>query len=374
MKVYIVAGEPSGDLHGSNLIKALQQQMPSVQLRFWGGELMSKSAGLAPVVHYRSMSFMGFIEVVKHLPSIYKLFNFCKKDITLFNPDVVVFIDYPGFNLRLAKWSKKNGYRTDYYISPKAWAWKKSRVHTLKKYVDRLFTIFPFETEFFRNFGYEVSYVGNPLMDEILHYRSLKSGFSLREHYGLGLKPIIAILPGSREQEVRTKLPLMLAAATSFSSYQIVIAGAPSLDAAFYNPFIVGFDVTLVFDATYSILESSECAIVTSGTATLETALLKIPQVVCYIASPISFAIAKRLITIKYISLVNLIFDEEVVKELVQSDCSVEKIKHELSLILSGGDKREFQLAKYNELQLLLGDGKTSEKVANQLISDYKLV
>jgi lipid-A-disaccharide synthase len=290
------------------------------------------------------------------------LFNFCKKDITLFNPDVVVFIDYPGFNLRLAKWSKKNGYRTDYYISPKAWAWKKSRVHTLKKYVDRLFTIFPFETEFFRNFGYEVSYVGNPLMDEILHYRSLKSGFSLREHYGLGLKPIIAILPGSREQEVRTKLPLMLA------------AGAPSLDAAFYNPFIVGFDVTLVFDATYSILESSECAIVTSGTATLETALLKIPQVVCYIASPISFAIAKRLITIKYISLVNLIFDEEVVKELVQSDCSVEKIKHELSLILSGGDKREFQLAKYNELQLLLGDGKTSEKVANQLISDYKLV
>ena len=212
------------------------------------------------------------------------------------------------------------------------------------------------------------------MLDEILHYRSLKSGFSLREHYGLGLKPIIAILPGSREQEVRTKLPLMLAAAASFRSYQIVIAGAPSLDAAFYNPFIVGFDVTLVFDATYSILESSECAIVTSGTATLETALLKIPQVVCYIASPISFAIAKRLITIKYISLVNLIFDEEVVKELVQSDCSVEKIKHELSLILSGGDKRQFQLAKYNELQLLLGDGKTSEKVANQLISDYKLV
>lgn len=377
MKLFLIAGEASGDLHGSNLIKALKQKDASIDLRFWGGDLMEKAAFRKPEKHYKALAFMGFVEVVMNLGRILQNFKKCKEDILAFQPDVLVLIDYPGFNLRMAKWAKSQGIKVYYYISPKVWAWKESRVHKIKEYVDTLFTIFPFETDFFKKYGIEVEFVGNPLVDAIAEYRVTSDGRRVTgDERSDGKidegKPIVAILPGSRRQEVKTKLPVMLEAAAKFDNYQFVIAGAPSLEPDFYQPFIEGYDAKILFGKTYAILESAEAALVTSGTATLETALFGVPQVVCYIASPISYAIAKRLIKIKYISLVNLIFDREVVRELIQHDCNVDSVAEELSYVLKGGVKREQQEKDCATLIETLGNGSASEKVANYIIKDLE--
>lgn len=365
MKLFLIAGEASGDLHGSNLIKALKQKNQSIKLAFWGGDLMEKAADIKPLKHYKELAFMGFIEVIKNLGEIFKNFKLCKQHIVDFKPDAIVLIDYPGFNLRIAKWAKSQNIKVYYYISPKVWAWKEKRVYKIIKYVDTLFTIFPFETEFFKKYNYPVEYVGNPLIDAIHDYKKEENkelNFKLKNN--LSEKPIIALLPGSRKQEVSTKLPVMLDSTKNLDRYQFVIAGAPSLDLDFYKPFIENHDASILFGQTYDILENAEAALVTSGTATLETALFKVPQVVCYIASPISYAIAKRLIKIKFISLVNLIFDKEVVRELIQHECNPTLIREELNTLLIGGPKREKQLKEYEHLIELLGNGSASEKVA----------
>ncbi|MFN5444400.1 MAG: lipid-A-disaccharide synthase [Crocinitomicaceae bacterium] len=365
MKLFLIAGEASGDLHGSNLIKALKQKNQSIKLAFWGGDLMEKAADIKPLKHYKELAFMGFIEVIKNLGEIFKNFKLCKQHIVDFKPDAIVLIDYPGFNLRIAKWAKSQNIKVYYYISPKVWAWKEKRVYKIIKYVDTLFTIFPFETEFFKKYNYPVEYVGNPLIDAIHNYKNEPNkelDFKLKNH--LSDKPIIALLPGSRRQEVSAKLPVMLDSTKNLDNYQVVIAGAPSLDLDFYKPFIKNREATILFGQTYDILENAEAALVTSGTATLETALFKVPQVVCYIASPVSYAIAKRLIKIKFISLVNLIFDKEVVRELIQHECNPTLIREELNTLLVGGKKREKQLKEYEYLIELLGNGSASGKVA----------
>ena len=372
MKIYIIAGEASGDLHASNLLRALKKQSSTVEVRYWGGDLMEEVISTPPVKHYKELAFMGFSEVITHLPEILGNFTTCKKDILHFQPDILVLVDYPGFNLRIAKWAKLQGFQVHYYISPKVWAWKKSRVFQIKKYVDKLYTIFPFETAFFKEYEYNVTYVGNPLIDAINHYKSNQIAENFHAKYNLSEKPIIALLPGSRKQEIRTKLPVMLEATKQFENYQLIIAGAPSFDASFYAPYLEGREAKVLFGATYSILENAESALVTSGTATLETALFHVPQVVCYIASPISYAIAKRLIKIKYISLVNLIFDKEVVPELIQHECTPEKVKNALKEILQGGTKRDQQLNDYKELTHMLGNGSASAEVAKHLILSTK--
>lgn len=366
-KLFLIAGEASGDLHGSNLIQALKDRNPSLNIAFWGGDLMEKNSGNKPKKHFKELAFMGFFEVVKNLSKILKNFKQCKKDIQLFQPDAIVLIDYPGFNLRIAKWAKKENIRVYYYISPKVWAWKEKRVYKIKKYVDQLFTIFPFETAFFERFNYKVNYVGNPLVDAISNYRKTQTTVDSNTTWNQSNKPIVALLPGSRKQEIRTKLPVMLEVAKHFTDYQFVIAGAPSLSTEFYSTIIKDNPIQLVFGKTYELLEQSTAALVTSGTATLETALFRVPQVVCYIASPISYSIAKRLLKIKYISLVNLIFDKEVVCELIQNDCNETRLMKELASILPEGEKREAQLKNCDTLIEMLGNGSASEKVASYI-------
>ena len=374
-RIYIITGEASGDLHGSNLVKELFKQnaenidSTKIDIRFWGGDLMTEAVGHAPVKHIRELAFMGFLEVVKNLRTIFRNISDCKKDIEAFKPDALVLIDYPGFNIRMAEWAKNKGIKTIYYISPKIWAWKQSRVHKIKRIIDHMFVILPFEKEFYKRFDYPVEYVGNPLIDAILQYEEIKlSRDTFIQKNNLKSEPIIAILPGSRKQEVRLKLPVMLQAVKNMTGYQIVIAGAPSLDPSFYSEFIQSDSVHIVHGKTYDLLSASEAAIVTSGTATLEAAILNIPQVVCYKTSGISYAIAKRLIKIKYISLVNLIMDKEVVRELIQHACNPDSIRYELSLLLKGGENREKMLAEYSKMRKILGEGGASQKVAQSLL------
>ncbi len=374
-RIYIITGEASGDLHGSNLVKELIKQnaenidSTKIDIRFWGGDLMTEAVGHAPVKHIRELAFMGFLEVVKNLRTIFRNISDCKKDIEAFKPDALVLIDYPGFNIRMAEWAKSKGIKTIYYISPKIWAWKQSRVHKIKRIIDHMFVILPFEKEFYKRFDYPVEYVGNPLIDAILQYEEIKlSRDTFIQKNNLKSEPIIAILPGSRKQEVRLKLPVMLQAVKNMTGYQIVIAGAPSLDPSFYSEFIQSDSVHIVHGKTYDLLSASEAAIVTSGTATLEAAILNIPQVVCYKTSGISYAIAKRLIKIKYISLVNLIMDKEVVRELIQHACNPDSIRYELSLLLKGAENREKMLAEYYKMRKILGEGGASQKVAQSLL------
>ena len=374
-RIYIITGEASGDLHGSNLVKELIKQdaenidSTKIDIRFWGGDLMTEAVGHAPVKHIRELAFMGFLEVVKNLRTIFSNISECKKDIEAFKPDALVLIDYPGFNIRMAEWAKSKGIKTIYYISPKIWAWKQSRVHKIKRIIDHMFVILPFEKEFYKRFDYAVEYVGNPLIDAILQYEEIKlSRDTFIQKNNLKSEPIIAILPGSRKQEVRLKLPVMLQAVKNMTGYQIVIAGAPSLDPSFYSEFIQSDSVHIVHGKTYDLLSASEAAIVTSGTATLEAAILNIPQVVCYKTSGISYSIAKRLIKIKYISLVNLIMDKEVVRELIQHACNPDSIRYELSLLLKGGRNREEMLNEYSKMRKILGEGGASQKVAQSLL------
>ncbi len=320
------------------------------------------------VKHFKDLAFMGFIEVISNLKTILKNIRFCKEDIAFYQPDALVLVDYPGFNLRIAEWAHSKGIKVIYYISPQVWAWKKSRVHKIKKFVDQMFVILPFEKDFYAEFGYEVEYLGHPLLDAIGDYHQVaRTKEQFISNNQLENRPIIAILPGSRKQEVSIKLPIMLEALKSFDDYQLIIAGAPSLDKSFYDS-LVTEKIKIIFGETYDLLSNSEAAVVTSGTATLETALLGIPEVVCYKGSAISYQIAKRLIKINYISLVNLIMNREVVKELIQSECTSENIKNEIKTILIGGSKRETMLQDFNEMEKILGKGGASKKVAQSLL------
>jgi lipid-A-disaccharide synthase len=370
LKMYVIAGEASGDLHGSNLIKALKQEESSIEFRCWGGDKM-KEEGATVVKHIRDLAFMGFIEVVSNLRTIMKNIRFCKEDILSFKPDVLVLIDYPGFNLRIAEWAKENGIKVVYYISPQVWAWKQSRVHKIKKCVDKMFVILPFEKEFYARFDYPVEYVGHPLLDAIETYKeTARDPEEFKGDIG-SEKPIIAVLPGSRKQEVSVKLPIMLDALQSFKGYEVVVAGAPSLDPSFYSA-ITPKGVRIIYGRTYDLLAAAEAAVVTSGTATLETALIGVPEVVCYKGSRVSYHIAKRLIKIRFISLVNLIMDREVVKELIQHDCNPTAIKTELEKILVGGQNRDRMLSDYEELKAKLGSGGASRKVAQSLLKTIR--
>lgn len=366
-KIYIIAGEASGDLHGANLMMALLNESNNLDFRFWGGDRMEEIGG-KPVKHIRDLAFMGFIEVVMNLRTIARNLRFCKTDISEFKPDVLVLIDYPGFNLRIAEWAKSQGIRVAYYVSPQVWAWKESRVKKIKQCVDQMFVILPFEKDFYKKHNFSVEYVGHPLLDAIDNYRKEnidKSNF-LQEINPEG-KPIIAVLPGSRKQEISVKLPIMLEALKEYTNYCVVVAGAPSLDASFYTPFLPK-GAKIVQGRTYDLLSLAEFGIVTSGTATLETALLGIPEVVCYKGSSISYQIAKRLIKIKFISLVNLIMDREVVTELIQHECNPQRIKEEIEKIKVGGANRETMLNDYKILKEILGDGGASAKVARSLL------
>lgn len=366
MKYYIIAGEASGDLHGSNLIKELKKSDLRADVRCWGGDKMA-SRGAALVKHYRGLAFMGFAEVIKNLPAIIKNLAFCKRDIAEFNPDVLILIDYPGFNMRIAKWAHVKKFKVVYYISPQIWAWKEKRVHALKRDVDKMLVILPFEEAFYKKYNYDVDYVGHPLAEVIAEWE--------KDNPGIQKENIIALLPGSRMQEIQKKLPIMLQVAPFFPDYNFIVAKAPGLADAFYETLMAPFkNADYVSDKTYKLLAKSLAALVTSGTATLETALFGVPQIVCYKAGRISYEIGKRLIRIKFISLVNLIMNREVVKELIQDEMNVNKLVSELKTLLFKSEKTAQLEKDYEELkQLLTAGGNASENAAKkiqQLIKD----
>ncbi len=352
MRIYIIAGEASGDLHGSNLVHEILKKSPNSTIHCWGGELMEK-AGAKVVKHYRELAFMGFIEVLFNLRTILRNIAFCKKDVLEFKPDVLVLIDYPGFNLRIAEWAKEQGIRVVYYISPQIWAWKQGRVHKIKKCVDDMCVVLPFEKDFYTRFNYNAHFVGHPLLDEIAKDDSTKEK-----------QEIIALLPGSRKQEISAMLPIMLKAVENVGNYKCIIAGAPGMTADFYAPFIAGKNVELVFGKTYEVLKMAKAGLITSGTATLEAGLLKLPQVVCYKANKISYIIAKRLVKIKYISLVNLILDKPAVLELIQDDLNVENIRKELDALLNSESRKKQMAVDYDALYERLGGVGASERTA----------
>ena len=365
MKYYLIAGEASGDLHGSNLMKSIQAKDENAQFRFWGGDLMQAVGGTL-VKHYRDLAFMGFVEVLSNLNTILKNINLCKKDIESFNPDVIIYIDYPGFNFRIMKWARLKGYRNHYYISPQIWAWKENRIKAIKRDVDKMYVILPFEKDFYeQKHNYPVHFVGHPLIDAIAQRKAVDHNEFLAT-YKLDDRPLIALLPGSRKQEIKKMLKVMLRMADKFPDYQFIIAGAPGQDESFYSQFLKNYPATLVMNRTYDLLSLCHAALVTSGTATLETALFKVPQVVCYKGSNISYQIAKRIINLNYISLVNLIMDEEVVTELIQSDFNEKKLSTELSLILDATHRNRV-FANYYELEHKLGGVGASNQTA-QLI------
>lgn len=370
MKYYIIAGEASGDLHGANLMKALYKEDSNAEIRFWGGDLMQNVGGTL-VKHYRDLAFMGFVEVLFHLKTILNNIKFCKKDISDFQPDVIIFIDYPGFNLRIAKWAKELGFKTHYYISPQIWAWKENRITEIKRDVDKMYVILPFEKDFYeKKHDFPVEFVGHPLIDAIHNHPTIE-GSVFRAANQLNEKPIIAILPGSRKQEITKMLSVMLSVVNDFPDYQFVIAGAPSQEFSFYQAFITNENIKFVANKTYDLLSNATAALVTSGTATLETALFKVPEVVCYKGSWASYQIAKRIITLKYISLVNLIMDEEVVTELIQGDCSKKRIREELQKITEP-NYRKIVLEKYEVLEQKLGGIGASENTAKLIVGNLK--
>lgn len=363
LKLFIIAGEASGDLHGSNLISELKKNEHSIEIQCWGGDKMQHAGG-SVLKHIRELSFMGFIEVLMNLKTILKNFKTCKAQISSFQPDALVLIDFPGFNLRMAKWAKEQGIPVFYYISPQIWAWKQSRIHQIKRCVDKMFVILPFEEAFYAKFNFNVEYVGSPLLDAIdAQCEESQQHVAFTKRFHLDNRPILALVPGSRKQEIKRKLPLMLDAALSFPNHQVIVAGAPNMDPSYYSQFIQG-DEMVVFNETYNLLRSAEIAAVTSGTATLETALIGTPQVVCYKGSFLSYLVARLLIKVKFISLVNLIMDREIVRELIQQDCTSTAIVAELNLLIPGSDKRERQLEDYRSLKELMGRGGASKKVA----------
>lgn len=369
MKYYLIAGEASGDLHGSNLIKYLIQLDPQAQLRYWGGDLM-KFHGGELVKHYSDMAFMGFYEVLQNIPAIISNFNLCKKDLLKYCPDVLILIDYPGFNLRIARWAKANGIKVFYYISPKVWAWNESRVKVIKKSVDKMFVILPFEKDFYKKWDYEVEYVGNPLL-EVINSQIFSKHF-LKLNY-LKDKPIIALLPGSRKQEISRMLPLMISLSQSYPDYQFVIAAISSIESYIYYQFFKKEfrNLKIVENNTYELLHNSYAAVVTSGTAALEAALLNIPQVICYKTNFFSYIIAKMLIKTKYISLVNLILGKEAVKELIQNDCNINSLKKELDQLLNNNNYRSQITADYKQIKEMLEVKENPSKITAQLMVQW---
>ncbi len=375
LKYYIIAGEASGDLHGSNLIKELKHIAPETIVRCWGGDKM-QAAGAELVKHYRDLAFMGFSEVLKNLPTIFRNLSFCKNDILSFNPDAIILIDYPGFNLRIAKWAKAKGYKIIYYISPQVWAWKESRIKLIKRCVDKMLVILPFEKAFYKKWQYDVQYVGHPLVQVINEFNTSSHETLLAiKNLSVG-KKIIGILPGSRKQELKIKLPIMLQVAEKFPAYHFIVAKAPGIEDDFYNPYLEKYlNVDSVRQATYSLLQQCTAAMVTSGTATLETALFKVPQVVCYKGNQLSYEIAKRIIKIKYISLVNLIMDKTIVTELIQNDLNVPNLIKALNVIIEAGGKREQVIQNYNNLeQLLIKEGDASKNAAVSISAFLKTI
>lgn len=368
MKYYLIAGERSGDLHGANLIKGIRQNDPDAQFRAWGGDLM-QAQGATLVTHYSDMAFMGFLEVAKNLFTILGFLKKCKKDILEYQPDVLILIDYPGFNLRMAAFAKKRNIKVYYYISPKVWAWNQKRAWKIKSNVDKMFVIFSFEVDFYKKYDYDVTYVGNPLMDAIEDFTPDPS-FLLKNN--LETKKIIALLPGSRRQEVSGMLDTMLSVKESFPGYEFVVAAVNSLPAALYEKYQKFANVTVVFEATYDLLTVAEAALVASGTATLETALFSVPEVVCYRTSGVSYAIAKSLIRVPFISLVNLIMEKETVKELIQDDFSQEKLTTELQAILPTGKKREILETDYRILQEKVGKSGASQRAGAAIVEHIR--
>lgn len=368
MKYYIIAGEASGDLHGSNLIRGLKAEDPEAECRIWGGDLMEAAGGQLRK-HYRDLAFMGFWEVAKNIRTILGNIKYCKQDILDFQPDALILIDYPGFNLRIAKWAKAQGMKVFYYISPQLWAWHSSRVHEIKSSVDRMFVILPFEQDFYKKYDYEVDFVGHPLMD-VVDQGVAAEGF--REKNRLDSRPIIALLPGSRKQEIERTLEVMLAVTLDFPEYQFVIAGAPSQEDAFYQAIIkksrLGVEgVQLVSNQTYALLSQAEAALVTSGTATLETALFGVPQVVCYKGSFLSYIIARRLVNVEFIALANLIAGREVVKELIQQDFNAANLRKELAKLLEPENRRRISEG-YALIRERLGSAGASRRAASLIV------
>lgn len=368
MRYYIVAGEASGDLHASNLMKGIKEKDPDAEFRYFGGDLMQEQGGIL-VKHYRDMAFMGFLEVLLNLKTISNNMKLCKIDIREFNPDVLILVDYPGFNLRIAKYAKQLGIKVFYYIAPKVWAWKEGRIKILKQFVDKLFIIFPFEIEYFKKHGIEPVYEGNPSPDAIeMKIKECPSFDIFVTKNGLSDKPIIALVAGSRKQEIRYNLPVMLKMIERFPDYQFVIAGAPSLTQEVYNPYIAGKDVKLIFGQTYALLKCSTLAFVTSGTATLEAALINVPQVVCYKGNFFSMLIAWMVIKVKYISLVNLNMETEVVRELKQYDLTPNNLYNEAIKLVPGTEERKAMLNNYAKLRQILGETGTSKRVGAKMV------
>jgi len=367
MKYYLVAGEASGDLHGANLMKAIKGEDDNPVFRYFGGDKMQNEGGEL-VKHYAEMAFMGFTEVLLNLRTIFKNLKACKADILAWKPDVLVLIDFPGFNLKIAEFAKANGIKVCYYISPKVWAWNQKRVLKIKKNVDHMFCILPFEVDFYSEWGMKVDYVGNPLLDEIAQFEPEDN---FRNKHQLSDKKIIALLPGSRKQEIERLLPVMLSVTENYPDYEFAIAAAPTFTESYYQQFTGSKKVKLLFNNTYNLLHNAHAAIVASGTATLETALFKVPQVVVYKGGTISIAIARMLVKIKFISLVNLIVNKKIVTELIQEDCNPLKINEELNLIVNG-EGRKKMLSDYDRLMDLMGTPGASEKTAKLIVKYSK--
>lgn len=360
MKYYIIAGEASGDLHGSNLVIELKKMDPLAEIRCWGGDKM-QAAGGQLVKHYRDLAFMGFAEVLMNLRTIFRNLKFCKKDISDYKPDAIILIDYPGFNLRIAKWAKQQKLKVIYYISPQVWAWKEGRVPMMKECIDKMLVILPFEKEYYKNkWHWDVEYVGHPLLEEIERKKIAGPGLKLSD------KPIVALLPGSRKQEIKIKLPVMLEVTQSFPAYQFIVAKAPGVDSSFYDHMLKPYaNVSYVENKTYDLLLQSRAALVTSGTATLETALFEVPEVVCYKGSWLSYQIGRRLVKVRFISLVNLIMDKEVVKELIQNNLTVANLTKELDELLNNENHKKQLQKDYKMLKKkLTAEGNASAKAA----------
>ena len=369
MKYYIIAGEASGDLHGANLIASLKKKDSRAKIRAWGGNLMKKQ-GASLVKHYRDLAFLGFVEVLLHLRTILRNLRFCKRDIMRFKPDAIILIDYPGFNMKIAKFAHKHGIKVYYYISPQVWAWKKRRVHTIKEVVDKMLVILPFEKDFYDEYRVDAHFVGHPLLDELSKVRYINKNNFVRQNKLNSKKEIIALLPGSRKQEVGRMLDVMLKVVDKFPEYQFVIGCAPSLPEEYYKSLIGNENVQLVFNKTYQLLQVASAALVTSGTATLETALFYVPEVVCYKGNKISYLIAKNLIKVKYISLVNLIMDKPVVKELIQNDLTPENVETELKQLLTNHKVQRQLLDDYEDLRYKLGNAGASNNAATIIFDD----
>ena len=372
MKYYIISGEASGDLHGSNLMKAIYRHDPTAEIRFWGGDLM-QSVGGTMVKHIRDLAIMGIVEVMVHLRTVLTNISLCKKDILDYNPDAVIFIDYPGFNLRIAKFTHSRGFKNFYYISPQVWAWKKGRIKTMRRVLDKMFVILPFEKPFYDKYGVDnVEYVGHPLLDAVSDFNSSHTADDFRRQHNLDDRPIIALMPGSRKMELRKMMPTMAALASRHPEYNFVIAGMTLLGDSFYKPFLTSQNVTLVYNQTYLLLQSAFAGVITSGTATLEAALFHLPQVVCYRANALTVAFAKTFAKVKYISLVNLIADKPVVRELIQKDLNKNTLEIEFSKITKDKNNRMAMIAEYENIEKMLGSEGVSDKAVQSILKTLK--